>query len=127
MEKILGPFNGYLVKVFVAPADGQAGKFSASYRICADGQSEAQAGALVQKRVGGLWGSIDEACDIAVQLARLHLAGLRGRVAEAAVPETKPKTSLAEFAKSWCEDEHESPPLSYEPTLPSPLQPNLLR
>lgn len=125
MQKVFGPFSGYRVVVCVAESSESEGNFSASYRICADALGGAsEASPLIRKRVGGLSGSIDEAFDIALKLARLHVAGLHDRVSEAAIPERKVTTTLAEFARSWGQDpESDSQLMAYQPTLPCPLQP----
>lgn len=127
MEKVFGPFNGYFIVVYVAEASESAGHFSAAYKICSDTCGDpAEASTAIRKRVAGLSGSIDEAFGIALQLARLQVAGLRDRVAAAAAaaPKRKSTPALAEFAKSWGEDsERDSQPMTYEPTMACPLQP----
>lgn len=125
MEKVFGPVSGYFVVVSVTPASGSEEGFSASYRICPDAPGgDSKASTAIQKRVAGLSRTAGEAFDIALQLARLQLAGLRSRVAEAAAPERKSKPTLAEFAKSWCEEgECDASPMTYEPTMACPLEP----
>jgi hypothetical protein len=125
MEKVFGPFSGYLVVVCVIEASDAKGYLSTSYRI----QPQAPAGdsksnPTIQRRVAGLFRSVEEALDIALQLARLQLAGLPSRVAGTAEPEKKSTTTLAEFAKSWGEDaEYDFTPAGYQATMPCPLQP----
>lgn len=125
MEKVFGPFNGYLIVVCVAEASESPGHFSASYKICSDACGDpAEASTGIRKRVAGLSGSIDEAFGIALKLARLQVAGLRDRVAAAATPKRKSTPALAEFARSWGEDsERDSQPMTYQPTIACPLEP----
>lgn len=124
MEKVFGPFNGYLVVVCVTEAREAKGYLSTSYKI----QPQAPAGdpkssPTIQRRVGGLSRSIEEALDIALQLARLQLAGLASRAPVAAEPKRKTATTLAEFAKSWGDDERDFGHATYQPTMPCPLLP----
>lgn len=125
MEKVFGPFNGYLVVVRVTEASEAKGHLSTSYEIQPQALAgDSKANPTIQRRVAGLSRSIEEALDIALQLARLQLAGLPSRVLATAEPEKRSTTTLAEFAKSWCEDaEHDFGPAAYQATMPCPLQP----
>ncbi len=111
MEKVLGPFNGYFAVVQVCEVEGAGGGFLASYKICGAAPADYwSAVALRQKSVAGLLDSVDEAIDIAVQLARLQMAGLPAR-SDGAAEDSRPSV----------------PPMApqgsrlYAPTLPGPL------
>jgi hypothetical protein len=124
MDKMFGPFNGCRVVVSVVQADESQG-FSASYQIYANGTAPDPTSAPVLKRaVAGAWASADEASDIALQIARLQIAGLGSHAANAATQERRKTTTLEEFAASWDADrDHESHSTAYLPTLPCPLHP----
>ncbi|ROZ78679.1 hypothetical protein [Ramlibacter sp. WS9] len=125
MDLMFGPFNGCRVVVSVVQADGPQGSFSASYQIYANGTSpDATSAPVLGRTVAGAWASADEASDIALQIARLQIAGLRSHVAQAATQEQRKASNLAEFAASWDADgEHEAHSRAYQPTLPCPLMP----
>lgn len=125
MEKVFGPFDGYLVIVCVTEASDAKGYLSTSYKVQPQGPAGAsKSNPTIQRRVAGLSRSIEEALDIALQLARLQLAGLPNRVPATAESEKKSTTTLAEFAKSWGEDsERDFGPATYQSTMPCPLQP----
>ena len=125
MEKVFGPFNGYLVVVRVTEAGDAKGCLSTSYKIQPQAPAgESKANPTIQRRVAGLSRSIEEALDIALQLARLQLAGLPSRIEATAEPEKKSTTTLAEFAKSWGEDSgRDFGAAAYQATMPSPLAP----
>jgi hypothetical protein len=125
MDLMFGPFNGCRVVVSVVPADEPQGGFSASYRIHANGTGpDTTSAPVLQRTVAGAWASADEASDIALQIARLQIAGLCGHAAQAATQERRKATTLAEFAASWDADgEPDSHSRAYQPTLPCPLEP----
>ena len=124
MEKVFGPFSGYLVVVRVTEARDAKGYLSTSYKIQPQPLAgDSKANPTIQRQVAGLSRSIEEALDIALQLARLQLAGLPSRVPVAVEPEKKGSTTLAEFAKSWGEDERDFGSATYQPTMPCPLEP----
>lgn len=126
MEKVFGPFNGYLVVVCVTEAGDAKGYLSTSYKIEPQAPvGDPKANPTIRRRVAGFTRSVEEALDIALELARLQLASLSSsQVPAAAEPENKSTTSLAEFAKSWGEDSERDFGLgTYQPTMPCPLQP----
>ena len=125
MDLMFGPFNGCRVVVSVVQADEPQGGFSASYQIYANGMGPDTTSAPVLKRaVAGAWASADEASDIALQIARLQIAGLGSHVAHAATRERRKTTTLEEFAASWdAVRDHESHSTTYQPTLHCPLRP----
>lgn len=120
MEKIFGPFDGYVAVVSVREVSGQ-NKFAASYELWlgVPEANDASAKPVKRKSVGGLSRSVDDAFDIALQLARLHITSLHGpRV----TPHVNATSRLAQFAKSW---EEASPPRDftpYQPTMACPLR-----
>ena len=124
MDMMFGPFNGCRVLVSVVQADEPQGGFSASYQIYANGAGPDTTSAPVLRRtVAGAWASADEASEIALQIARVQIAGLRRHVWHAASQERK-KAILAEFSASWdANDEPEPRATAYLPTLPCPLEP----
>lgn len=125
MEKVFGPFNGYLVVVCVTESSDAKGYLSTSYKIQPQALAgDSKANPTIQRRVAGFTRSIEEALEIALQLARLQLAGLPSRVQATAEPEKKSTTTLAEFAKSWGKDsERDFGAAIYQATMPCPLQP----
>ncbi len=125
MDLMFGPFNGCRVMVSVVQAEEPQKGFSASYQIYANGTRPDSTSAPVLKRaVAGAWATADEASEIALQIARLQIAGLRGHAAHAATREQRSATQLEEFAASWDADSrHESSSTAYQPTLPCPLEP----
>ena len=123
MQKVFGPFSGYFVVVYVAQASQREGSFSASYKMCRDPNDvDCKGKAVIERQVAGFSSSIDEGFAIALQLARLHAAGLHSRVAGIAKLERQTTSALANFAGAWGED-REFAPLTYQPTMPCPLQP----
>ena len=125
MDLMFGPFNGCRVVVSVVQADEPQGSFSASYQIYANGTGpETTSAPVLRRAVAGAWATADEASDIALQIARLQIAGLGSHVAHAATQEQRRATTLEEFAASWdAEGDHESHSTAYQPTLPCPLHP----
>lgn len=126
MEKIYGPFSGYFAVVSVREIIEHGSKFVASYRICrgapADGSN---ASSVPRKSVAGASESIEEAFDIALQLARLHIAGLPA-LATGVVdrPVKTTSTTLAEFTRAWGPDpQPDSGSMTYHATMPCPLEP----
>jgi hypothetical protein len=74
MELVLGPFDGYYAAVRVRRSGA---KVQASYKICVTPPADYRTAPSVRhRRVEGLFESLEEGCDIAEQLARLHIAGL---------------------------------------------------
>jgi hypothetical protein len=121
MDLMFGPFNGCRVVVSVVQANEDEG-FSASYQVYAG--PDTTSAPLLKRTVAGAWASADEASDIALQIARLQIAGLRSHAAHAATQERRKATTLEEFAASWdAESQHESHSTAYQPTLPCPLHP----
>lgn len=126
MEKIFGPFNGYVVVVCVREASGFDNLFAASYELWrgAPDADDPNARPLRQKSVGGLSESIDEAVDIALQLARLHIAGLPAPGNRLDSPKVDATSGPAELANSWGPDQ-QGDFMTYQPTMACPLQPSV--
>jgi len=72
---VLGPFHGFHVVVCVREMGEIGGKFAASYKLCTHPGDE-RAAAAPERSVSGVADSVQQAVNIAEQLARLHLAGL---------------------------------------------------
>lgn len=122
MEKVFGPFSGYLAVVNVRDSEDGT-KFSASYTICR-GLSAEDSRQVLQKSVGGHSRTVDEATEIALQLARLQIAGLPELGARAATTRGEPASNLEAFRSSWDADPQCSPrSIGYQPTMPCPLLP----
>ena len=123
MEKIFGPFNGYVAVVCVREVSGFENKFAASYELWrgAPAVDDANARPVRQKSVAGLSQSVDEAVDIALQLARLHMAGLPVRGECLVTPHADATPSLAQLTKSW-EADPQGDFVAYQPTMACPLQ-----
>jgi hypothetical protein len=120
MEKVLGPFHGYYAAIRVLPSGA---KFSASYKICTSPATDyGRAIPLRHRRVGGVWDSVEEAFDIAEQLARLLIAGL-------GVPDSGGLRSANGAAAAQSESAgsghpgSEGEPSLYAATEPCPLYP----
>jgi hypothetical protein len=124
MEKIFGPFDGYVAVVSVREASGFENKFAASYELWrgAPAVDDANARPVRQKSVAGLSQSVDEAVDIALQLARIHIAGLPASGGCLVTPHVDATSRLAQFAKSWEEAESQRDFVTYQPTMACPLQ-----
>jgi hypothetical protein len=125
MEKIFGPFNGYVAVVCVRDVSGCDNQFAASYELWrgAPHADDPNAKPVRQKPVGGLSESIDEAVAIALQLARLHIAGLPAPGNRLVTPKVDATSSPAQFAKSW-EADPQGDFMTYQPTMACPLQPS---
>jgi hypothetical protein len=123
MEKLFGPFSGYFAVVCVRETTEVGGKFAASYRICRGVPADySGASPAPHKSVAGLSASADEAFDIALQLARLHIAGLPALAADVVTRPVRATSSLAEFASSWGPDpQSDSRAMTYQATIPCPL------
>lgn len=123
MEKIFGPFNGYVAVVCVREVSGLENKFAASYELWrgAPAVADSNAKPVWQKSVAGLSVSVDEAVDIALQLALLHIACLRVRGDCRVTPHADATSSLAQFARSW-EAGPQGDFVTYQPTMACPLQ-----
>jgi len=74
VEAVLGPFYDSYVVVCVREMGAIGMKFAASYKVCAD-PARPGVDAEPERFVAGLADSVQEAMDIAEQLARLYLAG----------------------------------------------------
>ena len=123
MEKTFGPFNGYVAVVRVREVSGFEGRFSASYKLwrCTPQADDGSARPVRQKSVGGVWESVEEAVDIALQLARLHIAGLPVRGHRPITQHVDATPSLTQLAKS-CEPDPQSDFVNYQPTMACPLE-----
>lgn len=111
MEIVLGPFNGYFAVVHACEVEGAGGGFLASYKICEAAPADYwSAVALRQKSVAGVLDSAEDAIAIAVQLARLQMAGLPAR-SDGAAQDSQPSAPpmLPQNARL------------YAPTVPAPL------
>jgi hypothetical protein len=120
MEKVLGPIDGYYAAIFARELDG---KFRVSYKVCAVAPADyASAFALRQRRVGGPSDTLDEAMELAEQLARLQIARLRDEK-EAKSASRSPALTEVDFDTS-IGDETPVQRLGrlYAPTEPAPLQ-----
>jgi hypothetical protein len=128
MEKIFGPFNGYVAVVCVREVTGCDNQFAASYELWrgAPDADDSDARPVLQKSVGGLSESIDEAVDIALKLARLHIAGLAAPGKRFVTSKVDATSSPAEFASSWGPDQQDDF-MIYQPTMACPLQTNGVR
>ena len=126
MQKIFGPFNGYVAVVCVREVSGFGNQFAASYELWrgAPDTDDPNARPVRQKSVGGLSQNIDEAVDIALQLARLHIAGLPAPDNRLVAPKVDATSSPAEFASSWGPDQ-QGDFMTYQPTMACPLQPSV--
>ncbi len=124
MEKIFGPFHGYVAVVCVREVSGLEDKFAASYELWrgAPAADDANARPVRQKSVAGLSESADEAVDIALQLARLRIAGLPASGDCLVTPHVDATSRLAQFAKSWEEADPQDDFMTYQPTMACPLQ-----
>jgi hypothetical protein len=124
MEKIFGPFNGYVAVVCVREVSGSNTRFAASYELWrgAPEADDANAKPVRQKSVGGLSRSVDDAFDIALQLARLHIAGLPASGDCLVTPRVDAPSRLAQFAKSWEEADSQRDFTTYQPTMACPLR-----
>lgn len=123
MEKVFGPFSGYLAIVSVSESEDGT-KFAASYSICRSSSGEDSDGRVLQKSVGGHSASIDEATEIALQLARLQISGLTARGTSCATTRGERASTLTAFRTSWGADPQCSPTSqAYQPTMPCPLLP----
>jgi hypothetical protein len=120
MELVLGPFDGYYAAVRVRRSGA---KVQASYKVCVTPPADYRtAPSLRHRRVEGLFESLEEGCDIAEQLARLHIAGLSG---------SKPENLAAENHAGPAEAQNslDHYPASdgwgtmYSPTEPAALSP----
>lgn len=125
MEKVFGPFSGYLAVVTVRDSSEDGTKFAASYTICHGSSArDPEVSQMIRKNVGGHSGSIEEATEIALQLARLQIAGLPARGTRATTTRVEPTSALKAFRTSWDADPQCSPrPIAYPRTMPCPLVP----
>jgi hypothetical protein len=119
MEKVLGPIDGYYAAIC---ARELGGKFRVSYKVCAVAPADyGSALALRQRRVGGPSDTVDEAMDLAEQLARLQIARLRDEN-EARFARQSPAMVAVDFDTSIGDD---TPAQQlgrlYAPTEPAPL------
>lgn len=119
MEKIFGPFSGYMAVVGVREVGGS--KFAASYELWqgVPEANDANAKPVKQKSVGGFSRSVDDAFDLALQLARLHIASLLG---PGVTPHVNATSRLAQFAKSWEQADSQRDFTTYQPTMACPLR-----
>jgi hypothetical protein len=126
MEKIFGPFNGYVAVVCVRAVSGFDHQFAASYELWrgAPDTDDPNARPARQKSVAGLWESIDEAVDIALKLARLHIVALPAPGSRLVRSKVDATHSTAEFASSWGPDQ-QNDSMTYQPTMNCPLQPSV--
>jgi len=118
MEKVLGPIDGYYVAIFARELDG---KFRASYKVCVTAPSSyGIASPLRHGRVGAPSGTLDDAMDVAEQLARLHIARMQVRVQ----PGARPAAAIdgVDFDTSiGGQTPVQGPAHLYAPTQPAPL------
>jgi hypothetical protein len=120
MEKVVGPIDGYYAAILARELDG---KFRVSYKVCAIAPADyGSALALRQRRVGGPSDTLDEAMELAEQLARLQIARLRDEK-EAKAASQGPALTEVDFDTSIGDEE----PVQrlgrlYAPTEPAPLQ-----
>lgn len=110
MESIFGPFNGYYVAVYLCDKGSRAQEYLAYFKVT-DGAPTSywDAEYLCKRPVAGTFASRKEAEEVAVQLARLHIAGLRARIRNGLL---NPERDAA--ARQWT-------PHQYPPTMPAPL------
>lgn len=79
-KHIFGPFKGYYVAVNIRAAAVPTGEFVAEYEIYSRVPDDvARLAPLLKKRVEGLSSTVQDASQIAVQLARLQIANLPSR------------------------------------------------
>jgi hypothetical protein len=119
MEKVLGPIDGYYAAICARELDG---KFRVSYKVCAVAPADyGSAFALRQRRVGGPSATLNEAMELAEQLARLQIARLRDEN-EARSASQPPAIAAVDFDTS-IGDEAPVQQLGrlYAPTEPAPL------
>ena len=113
LEKVYGPFSGYYVAIHVCEMGELGDKFLASYKICdLEPTDYFKACAVRQKCVGGLSDEVEEAVEIALQLARLQISRLRV-LKGVQRPQAAQKFSLPDL---------DIAPHSYQPTMPASLQ-----
>jgi hypothetical protein len=118
MEIVSGPFHGYYAAVRVRASGA---KFQASYKVCAVRPADYSGAISVRcRRVEGLMDTMEEARDIAEQLARLQIAGLSGADLRNLPPEKE--GTAGEMENSW--DQYPAGGTAgtlYSPTEPAPL------
>lgn len=119
MEKVLGPIDGYYAAIFARELDG---KFRASYKVCAIAPADyGSACPLRHRRVGGPSDTLDEAMDLAEQLARLQIARLRDQD-DAKTARKSPRIVALDFDTSIGDGTRvEWPAHMYAPTEAAPL------
>jgi len=101
-------------------------KFAASYELWrgVPDADDPNARPVRQKSVGGLSKSIDEAVDIALQLVRLHIAGLPAPGNRLVTSKVGATSNPTEFASSWGPNQQDDF-MTYQPTMTCPLQPSV--
>lgn len=110
MEKILGPFDGFYVAVYVRDLGQLGTSYLGQYKICQRKPVDFFSADFVRSKcVEGISGSMEEAQEIALRLARLQIDTLWSQLAA-------PREATAPAARV-----EESGSRHYAPTLPCPL------
>ena len=111
MENVFGPFAGLYIAISIRDLGGLGTSFLAQYKICREKPVEfAAAEFLRSKCVEGICGSLEEAQEIALQLARLQIASFPRR-----------PVAASEDSKPPLLPDREINTRAYDPTLPAPL------
>jgi hypothetical protein len=128
VEKILGPFNGFYVAVYVRDLGNLGTSFLGHYKICQKPPVDFFSADFVRSKcVEGISASADEAQEIASQLAKLQIGNFRRRLgaartgpASVAPLDSQQPLDSQTLLDSVPPQEHERS-RSYDPTIPCPL------
>ena len=110
MEKVFGPYDGFYVAVYVRDLGNLGTNFLGQYKICRTAPSDYFGADFVRSKcVDGISGAMDEAMEIALQLARLQIKTLRQHLKESSRSRNQPEPVRL------------AAPAVYAPTMPCPL------
>lgn len=120
MERVFGPLDGYYVAVYVRDTGESGNELRAFYKIFDHAPvGYSSSGSFRHKRVSGITHNAEQAFAIALQLARLQIAGLPGTARPSSartVPvEAKSEALLAPFPAAGAGT------FAYSPTIPAAL------
>ena len=110
VEKMFGPYDGFFVAVYVRDLGNLGTSFLGQYKICRTAPYDYFGADFVRSKcVEGISGGMEEAMEIALQLARLQIKTLRQHLKESS------------RSRNQAEPVRLSPPAVYAPTMPCPL------
>ena len=110
MEKMFGPYDGFFVAVYVRDLGNLGTSFLGQYKICRTAPYDYFGADFVRSKcVEGISGGMEEAMEIALQLARLQIKTLRQHLKESSRSRNQPDPVCL------------AAPAVYAPTMPCPL------